>query len=64
MFDDEQLELAGQVAGAARGALERSELYESERRSRSLAQRLARAGGELAGELDPDNLLDAPSAPP
>ena len=57
-FDDEQLALAERVAGAARGALERSELYERERRSRSLAQRLARAGRELAGELDPDNVLD------
>ncbi|HUQ23398.1 MAG TPA: GAF domain-containing protein, partial [Gaiellaceae bacterium] len=58
MFDDEQLALAAQVAGAARGALERSELYERERRSRALAQRLARAGRELAGELDPENVLD------
>jgi PAS domain S-box-containing protein len=58
-FDDAQLELAGQVAAAARGALERSDLYERERRSRSLAQRLARAGRELAGELDPDDVLDA-----
>jgi len=58
VFADEQLALAGQVAGAARGALERSELYERERRSRSLAQRLARAGRDLAGELDPDNVLD------
>jgi PAS domain S-box-containing protein len=58
VFGDEQLALAGHVAGAARGALERSELYERERRARSLAQRLARAGRELAGELDPDNLLD------
>jgi PAS domain S-box-containing protein len=57
-FDDEQLALAERVAGAARGALERSELYERERRSRALAQRLARAGRELAGELDPDNVLD------
>ncbi len=58
VFDDEQLALAERVAGAARGALERSELYERERRSRALAQRLARAGRELAGELDPDNVLD------
>jgi PAS domain S-box-containing protein len=57
-FDDEQLRLAGQVAAAARGALERSDLYERERRSRSLAQRLALAGRELAGELDPDNVLE------
>jgi PAS domain S-box-containing protein len=58
VFDEEQLELARHVAGAARGALERSELYERERRSRALAQRLARAGRELAGQLDPDNVLD------
>ena len=57
-FTDEQLEVAGHVAGAARGALERSELYELERRSRSLAQRLAQASRELAGELDPENVLD------
>ena len=57
-FGDEQLELAPQVAAAAHGALERSDLYERERRSRQLAQRLARAGRELAGELDPDNVLD------
>jgi len=58
VFDDAQLALAERVAGAARGALERSELYERERRSRALAQRLARAGRELAGELDPDDVLD------
>ena len=58
VFTDEQLELAGHVAGVARGALERSELYELERRSRSLAQRLAKASRELAGELDPEDVLD------
>jgi two-component system phosphate regulon sensor histidine kinase PhoR len=57
-FTDQQLELAGHVAGAARGALERSELYELERRSRSLAQRLATASRELSGELDPENVLE------
>jgi two-component system, OmpR family, phosphate regulon sensor histidine kinase PhoR len=57
-FTDEQLELAGHVAGAARGALERSELYELERRSRALAQHLASSGRELAGELDPENVLE------
>ena len=57
-FTDEQLELAEHVAGATRGALERSELYEFERRSRSLAQRLAKASRELAGELDPEDVLD------
>ena len=57
-FTDDQLELAGQVAAAACGALERSDLFERERRARQLAQRLAQAGRELAGELDPDNVLD------
>ena len=57
-FGNEQLELAAQIAAAARGALERSDLYERERRARYLAQSLARAGRELAGELDPDNVLD------
>jgi len=55
---EEELELAGHVAGAARGALERSELFERERRSRALAQRLAEAGRELASELDPENVLE------
>ncbi|MCP9484290.1 MAG: GAF domain-containing protein [Gaiellaceae bacterium MAG52_C11] len=57
-FTDEQLELARHIAGAARGALERSELYELERRSRSLAQRLASSSRELASELDPDSVLE------
>ena len=57
-FSDEDLELAGHVAGAARGALERSDLYELERRARSLAQRLAAAGRDLASELDPENVLE------
>ena len=58
-FRDEDLELARQLAGAARGALERSELFELERRSRALAQQLASAGRELAAELDPAAVLDA-----
>ena len=63
-FDDERtlanedLELARQLAGAARGALERSELFESERTSRSLAQQLAHTGSLLAAELDPAAVLD------
>jgi len=57
-FADEQLELAGRIAGAARGALERSDLYEFERRARAVAQRLASSGRELAGELDPENVLE------
>jgi PAS domain S-box-containing protein len=57
-FSDYELELARNLAGAARGALERSELYESERRARSLAQQLARTGALLATELDPAAVLD------
>ena len=57
-FTDDDLELAKQVASAARGALERSETYELERRARRLAQQLARTGRELAIELDPGAVLD------
>jgi len=58
-FSRDDLELAQQVAGAARGALERSRLYEAERAARALSQRLARAGGLLARELDPPAVLQA-----
>ena len=57
-FSDADLELAQSLAGAARGALERSELFESERRARALAQQLARAAAALATELDPAAVLD------
>jgi PAS domain S-box-containing protein len=57
-FADDDLELARNLAGAARGALERSELFEAERRTRALAQQLAHTGGLLATELDPGALLD------
>jgi PAS domain S-box-containing protein len=57
-FADDDLELARNLAGAARGALERSELFEAERRSRALAQQLARTGSLLATELDPSAVLD------
>jgi PAS domain S-box-containing protein len=57
-FADEDLELARQVATAARAALERSELYELERRSRALAQQLAHTGRELTTQLDPGAVLD------
>ena len=56
-FTDDELELAQHLAGAARGALERSELYETERSSRALSQQLARMGGLLATELDPGAIL-------
>ncbi|MGH3081784.1 MAG: GAF domain-containing protein [Gaiellaceae bacterium] len=57
-FTDDEIELAQSLAGAARGALERAELYESERKSRAIAQQLARTGTLLASELDPDAILD------
>ncbi|TML43118.1 MAG: GAF domain-containing protein [Actinobacteria bacterium] len=57
-FSDYDLELARNLAGTARGALERSELYERERRARGLAQQLARTGTLLATELDPAAVLD------
>ena len=53
-FSHDDLELAHQLARAARGALERATLYETERTARFLSQRLARTGRSLATELDPD----------
>lgn len=58
VFTDDDLELARHLAGAAEGALERSELFEAERSSRALAQQLARTGSLLATELDPAAVLD------
>jgi two-component system phosphate regulon sensor histidine kinase PhoR len=58
VFSDEDLELARQLGDAARGALERSELFEAERTARALSQQLARTGGVLATELDPAGVLD------
>jgi PAS domain S-box-containing protein len=57
-FTDEDLELAGHLSDAARGALERSELFEAERTARALSQQLARTGGVLATELDPAAVLE------
>jgi GAF domain-containing protein len=57
-FTDDDLDLARQLASAARGALERSGLFEQERRARSLAQQLARTGSLLATGLDPAAVLD------
>jgi PAS domain S-box-containing protein len=57
-FSDYDLDLARNLAGTARGALERSELFESERRARGFAQQLARTGTLLATELDPAAVLD------
>jgi PAS domain S-box-containing protein len=58
-FARDDLELAQQVAGAARGALDRSRLFEAERTARSLSQQLARTGTLLATELDPVAVLEA-----
>jgi PAS domain S-box-containing protein len=57
-FTDDEIELAHHLAGAARGALERAELYEAERKSRAIAQQLARTGTLLASELDPEAILE------
>jgi len=57
-FADDEIELARHLAGAARGALERAELFEAERRSRAIAQHLASTGTLLASELDPQAILD------
>ncbi|MFL5944794.1 MAG: GAF domain-containing protein [Gaiellaceae bacterium] len=57
-FTDEELELARLLADAARGALERSELFEAERTARALSQQLARTGSVLATELDPAAVLE------
>jgi PAS domain S-box-containing protein len=56
-FTDDDLELAGHFADAAKGALERSELFERERTARALSQQLARIGTFLATELDPDRVM-------
>jgi PAS domain S-box-containing protein len=58
LFTDEDLEVARHLGDAARGALERSELFEAERTSRALSQQLARTGSVLATELDPAAVLD------
>jgi PAS domain S-box-containing protein len=57
-FSDEDIGLARHLADAARGALERSELFEAERTARALSQQLARTGGLLATELDPAAVLE------
>jgi PAS domain S-box-containing protein len=58
VFTDDDLELADQLAARARAALQRSELFEVERRSRLLAQQLADTGSLFSGELEPAAVLD------
>ena len=57
-FADEDVLLTAHLSGAARGALERSELFEGERRARTFSQRLARVGALLATSLDPAVVLE------
>jgi two-component system phosphate regulon sensor histidine kinase PhoR len=57
-FTDDDLDLAGQLAARAKAALQRSELFEVERRSRLLAQQLADTGSLFSGELEPGAVLD------
>ena len=51
-FSDDDIALARQLSGAARGSVERAELFEGERRARAFSQRLAEVGGVLAMKLD------------
>ena len=57
-FADEDVHLMQHLSGAARGALERSELFEGERRGRTFSQELARVGALLATSLDPGVVLE------
>jgi PAS domain S-box-containing protein len=57
-FSDEDLALARHLSRAARGALERGELYETERRARRVSQRLAEIGATLVANLDPSVVLE------
>jgi PAS domain S-box-containing protein len=59
LFAKDDLALAEQLALAARGVLDRSRLFEVERASRSLSQRLGRASAHLLQELDPTEVLEA-----
>jgi PAS domain S-box-containing protein len=51
-FSDNDLAVARHLTGAAKGALERSELFEAERRARGFSQRLAAISGLLATKLE------------
>ena len=50
-FSEEDLALTRQLSGAARGALERSEHFESVSRARRLSERLAALGARLVSTL-------------
>ncbi|MGI8606238.1 MAG: GAF domain-containing protein [Gaiellaceae bacterium] len=57
-FTDDDLALARHLSRAARGALERSELFETERSGRRLSQRLAAVGAHVVTVLDPSVVLE------
>ena len=57
-FADEDVLLTQHLSGAARGALERSDFFESERRARTFAQRLAQVGALFSTSLDPSVVLE------
>jgi PAS domain S-box-containing protein len=57
-FTDDDVLLTQHLSGAARGALERSELFETERRARTFSQRLAQVGALLSTSLDPALVLE------
>ena len=57
-FSDDDLALARHLTRAARGALERSELFETERRARNLSQRLATVDARLVTNLEPALVLE------
>jgi len=57
LFTDDDLELARNLAHAAKGALERSSMFERERSSRALSQQLAHIGSLLTTELDPERIV-------
>jgi PAS domain S-box-containing protein len=57
-FADEDVLLTQHLSGAARGALERSELFEGERRAGRFSQELARVGGLLTASLNPIVVLE------
>jgi PAS domain S-box-containing protein len=61
-FTDDDLVLARQLGAAARGALERSELFEAERRARGLSERLASVGARLVTSLTPERVLEEVAA--
>jgi PAS domain S-box-containing protein len=56
-FSEDDLALARQLSGAARGALERSEHFESVIRARELSEGLAALGARLVSNLTPEGVL-------